>query len=196
MRATVRWLSLVALVLALPAIGLSCGGGDTGQPDAAKKKRDASVPTDLDATADDGQDGGTGTGRDASAAAGLDAAMRPDAAAPVGLDAATCTPTCYSDWDCTQTCPPPSQQPGSNCCNKTNGTCFVMAQASCTQPAGPDASTTATCPPVCTYDYECQSACPAPTYGTNCCDSSTNSCYVYASSDCPAGMDAGGVGPY
>jgi hypothetical protein len=195
MRATTRILSLVALSLGLWGLGISCGPSDTGQPDAAKKKKDAAV-ADLDTGANDTQDGATATGKDAGTAAGLDAAMRPDAAAPVGLDAATCTPTCYSDWDCSHTCPPPSQNPGSNCCNMANGTCYVLAQASCTLPPGPDAATTATCPSSCSYDYECQAECPAVSGGTNCCDTSTTSCYVYASTECPAGMDAGGIGPY
>jgi len=202
MRATVRILTLVVLSLGLWGLSLSCGGNDNAGPDAAHKKKDTGVVvSDVDSGANDTQDGAIATGQDAAAAAGLDAAtVRPDAAAPAGLDASSkvCTAACYSDWDCSQTCPAPPTNPGNNCCNTANGTCFVVAQANCTQPAGLDASTTTLCPSACSSDYDCQfGGCPAPPGGSNnCCDTSTTSCYVYAALDCPAGMDAGGIGPY
>ncbi len=44
------------------------------------------------------------------------------------------------------------------------------------------------CPSTCTYDSECQSACPlAPTGGQNCCDIATNSCFLSSSGDCTMG---------
>lgn len=44
------------------------------------------------------------------------------------------------------------------------------------------------CPSTCTYDSECQSTCPsAPTGGQNCCDVTTNTCFLSGSGDCTMG---------
>ncbi len=52
------------------------------------------------------------------------------------------------------------------------------------------------CPSTCTYDSECQSACPvSSTGGTSCCDVGTNTCYLSASGTCDmsGGGDDGGL---
>lgn len=47
------------------------------------------------------------------------------------------------------------------------------------------------CPSSCASDFDCQNSCPDVPNGINCCDTSTGICYAYASTMCPAPVDAG-----
>jgi hypothetical protein len=46
-------------------------------------------------------------------------------------------------------------------------------------------SSGAMCVAMCTFDAECQSSCPPPPFGVNCCDTLTGVCYISSMMMCP-----------
>ncbi len=53
------------------------------------------------------------------------------------------------------------------------------------------------CVATCTTHEQCQNSCPAPAFGTSCCDTMTNACFTAQASACPAPpQDFAVSGPY
>jgi hypothetical protein len=52
------------------------------------------------------------------------------------------------------------------------------------------------CVSSCSTHSQCQDSCPAPSSGTSCCDTSTNTCFTSQAAQCPAPQDLSMPNPY